>query len=102
MKPWFLKRGYPNDVTRKEIKKVKFSQISSTRKDYTKGVFVVTDHPGFKNIDQLVNRNLFLLYMDQELKKVFTPKPLVSFRSAKENEKKITNLVKVRKKSRFI
>ena len=72
MKSWFLKRGYPNDVTEKEMKKVKFSKISSSRKDTTKGVpMIVTYHPGWKNIDQIINRNLHLLYMDQELKKVF-------------------------------
>ena len=38
MKSWFLKRTYPNDVIEKEMKKVKFSKISSTRKDNTKGV----------------------------------------------------------------
>ena len=85
MKSWFLKRGYPNNVIEKEMKKVKFSKISSTRKDNAKGVpLVVTYHPGLKNINQIINKNLHLLYMDQEVKKVFTPKPMVSFRSARK------------------
>ena len=63
----------------KEMKKVKSSKISSTRKDNTKLVpLVVTYHPSFKNINQIINRNLHLLYMDQEVKKVFTAKPMVS------------------------
>ena len=33
-------------------------------------------HPGLKNIGQLIGRNLHLLYIDQEVKKVFTPKPM--------------------------
>ena len=62
MKPWFLKHGYPNDVIGKEMKKVKFSEVSSTKKDITKGVpLVVTYHTGLKNIDQVINRNLNLL-----------------------------------------
>ena len=66
MKSWFLKRGYPNNVIQKEKKKVKFSKISSTKKDNTKGVpLVVTCHPRLKNIDQIINRNLHLLYRDQ-------------------------------------
>ena len=44
----------------------------------------VTYHPGLKNISQIINKNLHLLYMDQEVKKVFTPKPMVSFRSARK------------------
>ena len=85
MKSWFLKRGYPNNVTEKEMKKVKFSKISSTRKGNAKGVpLVVTYHPGLKNFNQIINKNLHLLYMDQEVKKVFTPKPMVSFCSARK------------------
>ena len=79
IKSWFLKRGYPNNVIEKEMKKVKSSKISSTRKDNTKVVpLVVTYHPSLKNINQIINRNLHLLYMDQEVKKVFTPNPMVS------------------------
>ena len=85
MKSWFLKRGYPNNVIVKEIKKVKFSKILSTRKDNAKGVpLVVTYHPGLKNINQIINKNLHLLYIDQEVKKVFARKPMVSFRSARK------------------
>ena len=70
MKSWFLKRGYP-DVINKEMKKVKFSKISSTRKDNTKGIpLVVTYHPGLKNIHNIINRNLHLLYLGQEITKV--------------------------------
>ena len=37
MKSWCLKHSYPNNVIEKETQKVKFSKISSTRKDNTKG-----------------------------------------------------------------
>ena len=85
MKSWLHKRGYPNDVIQKEMEKVKFSKISSTRKDNTNGVpLVVTYHPGLKNIDQKINKNSCLLYMDQEVKEVFTPKPVVSFCSTRK------------------
>ena len=67
------------------MKKVKSSKISSTRKDNTKLVpLVVTYHPSFKNINQIINRNLHLLYMDQEVKKVFTAKPMVLIRSTRK------------------
>ena len=73
MKSWILKRGYPNNVIEKEMKKVEFSKISSTRKDNTKGVsLVVTYHPSLKNVNQIINRNLHLLYMDQEVKSIYT------------------------------
>ena len=85
MKSWILKRGCPNNVIEKEMKKAKFSKISSTRKDNTKGVpLVATYHPSLKNIIQIINRNSYLLYMDKEVKKVFTLKPMVSLRSARK------------------
>ena len=60
-------------------------KISSARKDNTKGVpLVVTYHPCLKNINQIINRNLHLLCMDQEVKKIYTPKPMVSFRSPRK------------------
>ena len=85
MKSWFLKRNYPNGVIEMEMKKVKLSKTSSTRKDNTKGLpLAVTYHLGLKNIDQIIKRNLHLLYMDQEIKKAFTPKPMVSFCSPRK------------------
>ena len=85
MKSWFLKRHYSNNVMEMEMKKVKFCKISSSRKDNAKGVpLVVTYHPGWKNINQIINKNVYLLYMDQKVKKVFAPMPLVSFRSARK------------------
>ena len=55
MKSRFLKSSYSNDVIQKEMKLVKFTKISSTKNDHTKGVLlVVTCHPGLKNIDQII------------------------------------------------
>ena len=80
MKSWFLKCHYSNNVMEKEMKKVKFCKISSSRKDNAKSLpLVVTYLPGLKNINQIINKNLHLLYMDQEVKKAFTPKPMVFF-----------------------
>ena len=55
MKSRFLKPSYSNDVIQKGMKLVKFTKISSTRNDNTKGVLlVVTCHAGLKNIDQII------------------------------------------------
>ena len=60
MKSWFLKRhysnnvmdNYSNNVMEKEIKKVKFCKISSSRKDNAKGLpLVVTYLPALKTIN---------------------------------------------------
>ena len=86
MKTWFKKRGYPESVIENEMKKVKFSneRRQSKRKD-DKGVpFVVTFHPLLKKLGAIIHRNLYLLYMNEEVKKVFTPGPMVSFRSPRK------------------
>ena len=43
MKEWFIKRGYPESVIDKEMKKVRFSEQGQKSKKVEKGVpFVVT------------------------------------------------------------
>ena len=44
---------------------------------------VVTYKPNFKNLCFLIRKNLQFLYADPETKRVFTPAPFVSFRSAR-------------------
>ena len=85
MKSWFHKRGYPNNVIEKERKKLSSLKYHLPESITQKNVpLVVTYHPGLKNINQFINKNLYLLYMDQEVKKVFTCKSMVSFRKARK------------------
>ena len=44
---------------------------------------VTTYHSRLKDLSSLIKRNLQYLYVDQEIKKVFTPAPFVSCRSAR-------------------
>ena len=44
---------------------------------------VITCNPSFKNLSFLIRKNLQLLYADTETKRVFTPAPFISFRSAR-------------------
>ena len=55
------------------------------QRDPRKGVpFVLTYHPLFKSMGKIINKNLYLLYMNNEVKKIFTPKPMIFFRSARK------------------
>ena len=47
------------------------------------GPLVVTYNPAFKNSFQVIRKKLQLLYADEDVKKVFSPAPFVSFRSTK-------------------
>ena len=44
--------------------------------------FVLTYNPNFNNLSFLIHKNLQFLYADPETKRIFTPAPFVSFRSA--------------------
>ena len=45
---------------------------------------VVTYHPLLNSLKKVLSKNLNILYMDEEVKKVFCPGPKVSFRSARK------------------
>ena len=85
MKTWFLKRGYPESISQSEMDKVKFKRQRSARKEgITKGVpLVITYHPLLKSVGNIIRNHLYILYMDKESKKVFSPAPMVSFKSAR-------------------
>ena len=45
---------------------------------------VMAYHPKHKSMNKVILKYLDLLYMDNEVKRVFTPKPMISFRSARK------------------
>ena len=58
--------------------------LSRSQQEKETGIpLVTTYHPRPKDLSSLIKRNLQYLYADQEVKKVFTPAPFVSFRSAR-------------------
>ena len=87
MKSWFQARGYQCDLLQKEMNKVKFSgnwDKNKTKKK-SKGVpLVITFHPLLKNVGNIIEQNLYLLYMDQEAQRVLTPGPMITFRSTRK------------------
>ena len=84
MKSWFLKRGYPENMIDEEMKKINFSEKGSIKSKGSKRVlFVVTYHPSLNCLSRIIKDNLNILYMSHEAKAVFSPGPMVSFRSAR-------------------
>ena len=94
MKGWLIKRGYPEVVIEKELKKVHFSKQGQKSDKVEKGLpFIVTFHPLINKLATIKLRNLYQLYMNQDVKNVFTPGPIVSFRKA---SKRRSYLVRVK------
>ena len=46
--------------------------------------FVVTFHPRLKILQKIIDKNLYLLYMNKEVKKAFTSEPMISYRSSRK------------------
>ena len=84
MKSWFLKRGYPEQIIDCEMEKVNFRKNKSKSEiNKKKGVpFVVTYYPKLKDLSKIIKDNLYLLYMNDEVKKTFIPSPIISFHSS--------------------
>ena len=69
------------------MKKVKFtSKNRNTKrgKSLKAVLFVMTYHPKLKSMNKVIVKYLDLLYMNNEVKRVFTPKPMILFRSARK------------------
>ena len=84
---WFLERGLPSYLIESKAKKVKITRnVNNTNRSKSiKGVpFVLNHHPKLKSLNEILTKNLYLLYMDKEVKKVSLSKLLISFRSARK------------------
>ena len=80
MRSWFLKRKYPEKLIDNEMKKVRFFPANLQNKKREKGVpFVVTYHPILNSLSKIIRDNMYLLNMNEEVRKTFSPGPMVSF-----------------------
>ena len=65
--------------------KVKWSGYTRRHKREKKGIpFVITYHPSLKNIGRIINQNIYILYINEDVKSVFTPAPMISFRGTRK------------------
>ena len=80
---WFLERKYSKQMIDSQMRKVKFGQrLKAESKQAGVGVpFVITYHLKLKKIAKKLEH---LLYQDESAKRVFTPPPMISYRSARK------------------
>ena len=85
LKTWFCKRGYSDYLIKEQVEKS--LRLTPSDENNSKKVnsvsLVVTYNPAFKNLFQVIRKNLQLLYADEQVKKVFSPASFVSFRSTR-------------------
>ena len=78
MKSWFRVRGYPDNLVKKEIGTVTFSKSTGSKSKGQKSI-AITFYLKFKLIGQLLNKQLHILYVDQETKTSFQLSPWLHF-----------------------
>ena len=92
LKDCFRERGYPEEIINKETKQTLESSIGSsnnktkkiTQDDRQKGIHSAATHnPFLCYLGQTIRKSLSLLYQDEEVKRVITPAPFASFRTAR-------------------
>ena len=84
MKSWFQARGYPSDLFKKKWLKVNVQAIGQTKQKLKGLPLVITFYLLIKSFGNIIHKDLYLLYMNQEAQRVFTPGPMITFRSARK------------------
>ena len=74
--------GYQERLIDNEMKKFKCNQFHFNGKHKSKKgiLLVITFHPLLKSLSKIISKNLYLLYMDEKVMRVFTPGLMVLFR----------------------
>ena len=87
MKSRFQRRDSPEDVINTEMKKVIFTGNFGKSSNKNKGVpFVLAYHLLPKTIKYILRKHLHLLYINEEVKKVFQPGLMTSFALSMERK----------------
>ena len=86
---WLKNRAYPTWLIEREFKRVKEYNIEAEsnilREESCKtGVpLTIAFHPLLKHFGLVIKKNLHILYLDTEARKVFTPEPFTAFRTSR-------------------
>ena len=84
-KLWFLNRRYQKRLIDSEMEKVRFPCTSIKRDTKIKGIpLVITYHPLLKGFASVSRKHLYVIYLNKEVKEIFTPGPMVPFRGARK------------------
>ena len=85
MKSWFLKREYPEKLIENKMRKVKSCKEGIKRRKESKAFhLLLRTTPQLKNLGRIINENFYLLNLNEETKKLFSPRPMVSFKSPRK------------------
>ena len=69
------------------MKEVKFFPANRQNKKREKGVsFVVTYYPILNSLNKIIRENVYLLNINEEIRKTFSPRPMLSYIHCKKDQ----------------
>ena len=80
MKSCFLKREYSEKLVEDEIRKFKFCKEGTKTTTGVKGIPFVE----LKHLGKIIHKNFYLLDMNEETERVFSPQHTASLRSSRK------------------
>ena len=96
LKQWFLGRGYSEKLIQEQTSKVIPMQrdaLLNVEEDNDQDTYVpplvITYHPALNDVSRILNRHFGILMETEDLKRVFSKRPLVSFRTGKTLRKEL-------------
>ena len=80
----FLKEGTQRKSLIRKCQRVSLTFLEkSNQRIRKKQVFSDSYYPSLNCVSKIINENLYLLCMSDEVKRLFSPKPIIYFRSAR-------------------
>ena len=86
LKGKFLRRCYPQRIVKEQVDRAFRLPLEhdTQQNKYENGISLVIIYtPAFRNLFTALRKNFNILYSDAEVKAVFTPRPFVAYRSAR-------------------
>ena len=84
IKDWFLRRGYPQRIVEEQMGRafrLPLKHDTQQNKIESGIPLAVTYNPAFNNLSTTLRENFNIFYSDLEFRTVFTPSPLIAYRS---------------------
>ena len=84
IKDWFLRRGYPQRIVKEQMDRafrLPLKHDTQQNKIESGIPLAVTYNPAFNNLSTTLRENFNIFYSDLEFRTVFTPSPLIAYRS---------------------
>ena len=85
LKGWFLRKCYPQRVAKEQVDRtfrLPLEHNNQKNKNANGIPLAITYNPAFRNLSTTLQKNFNILYLDAEVRTIFTSSPFVAYRRA--------------------